>query len=240
MLECRRAPRAHGRAASRSRRRRATSASASSQPARARADPEVAAGCEAAIRELLGHARAGPRSRCTTRSRRSAARDAPGGDRRRTSSGCGRASATTAPTSARGCSRACSCLRRHTSPACAGAAGRERSSSASFGRYDLLVAPAMPTIAAASRRRPADLPAGPDAVQLARGAPRAPGHRRPVRVRRRPARRARAHGPTRGGRRPARGRGRFQQATDWHLRRPVDHASATELYTTRQAQPERG
>jgi aspartyl-tRNA(Asn)/glutamyl-tRNA(Gln) amidotransferase subunit A len=33
---------------------------------------------------------------------------------------------------------------------------------------------------------------------------------------------------------------RFQQETDWHLRRPVDHASATELYTTRQAQPGRG
>lgn len=32
----------------------------------------------------------------------------------------------------------------------------------------------------------------------------------------------------------------LQEATDWHLRRPVDHATATELYTTRQAQPERG
>jgi aspartyl-tRNA(Asn)/glutamyl-tRNA(Gln) amidotransferase subunit A len=33
---------------------------------------------------------------------------------------------------------------------------------------------------------------------------------------------------------------RFQQSTDWHLRRPVDPDSATELYTTRQAQPGRG
>jgi Asp-tRNA(Asn)/Glu-tRNA(Gln) amidotransferase A subunit family amidase len=33
---------------------------------------------------------------------------------------------------------------------------------------------------------------------------------------------------------------RFQEATDWHLRTPVDHASATELYTSRQAQPGRG
>jgi aspartyl-tRNA(Asn)/glutamyl-tRNA(Gln) amidotransferase subunit A len=33
---------------------------------------------------------------------------------------------------------------------------------------------------------------------------------------------------------------RFQQETDWHLRRPVDRASATELYTSRQAQPGRG
>jgi aspartyl-tRNA(Asn)/glutamyl-tRNA(Gln) amidotransferase subunit A len=33
---------------------------------------------------------------------------------------------------------------------------------------------------------------------------------------------------------------RFQEATDWHLRRPVDRASATGLYTSRQAQPGRG
>jgi Asp-tRNA(Asn)/Glu-tRNA(Gln) amidotransferase A subunit family amidase len=32
----------------------------------------------------------------------------------------------------------------------------------------------------------------------------------------------------------------FQEATDWHLRRPVDRASATGLYTSRQAQPGRG
>jgi aspartyl-tRNA(Asn)/glutamyl-tRNA(Gln) amidotransferase subunit A len=32
----------------------------------------------------------------------------------------------------------------------------------------------------------------------------------------------------------------FQQATDWHLRRPVDRAEATGLYTSRQAQPGRG
>jgi aspartyl-tRNA(Asn)/glutamyl-tRNA(Gln) amidotransferase subunit A len=32
----------------------------------------------------------------------------------------------------------------------------------------------------------------------------------------------------------------FQKVTDWHLRRPVDHASATELYTSRLAQPGRG
>jgi aspartyl-tRNA(Asn)/glutamyl-tRNA(Gln) amidotransferase subunit A len=33
---------------------------------------------------------------------------------------------------------------------------------------------------------------------------------------------------------------RFQQATDWHLRRPVDRAEARGLYTSRQAQPGRG
>jgi Asp-tRNA(Asn)/Glu-tRNA(Gln) amidotransferase A subunit family amidase len=33
---------------------------------------------------------------------------------------------------------------------------------------------------------------------------------------------------------------RFQQATDWHLRTPVDRADATGLYTSQQAQPGRG
>ena len=32
----------------------------------------------------------------------------------------------------------------------------------------------------------------------------------------------------------------LQHETDWHLRRPVDPAPATELYTTRQAHPGRG
>jgi len=32
----------------------------------------------------------------------------------------------------------------------------------------------------------------------------------------------------------------LQRETDWHLRKPVDPASATGLYTTRQAQPGRG
>jgi aspartyl-tRNA(Asn)/glutamyl-tRNA(Gln) amidotransferase subunit A len=32
----------------------------------------------------------------------------------------------------------------------------------------------------------------------------------------------------------------FQQATEWHLQRPVDQAPATGLYTSRQAQPGRG
>jgi aspartyl-tRNA(Asn)/glutamyl-tRNA(Gln) amidotransferase subunit A len=109
-----------------------------------------------------------------------------------------------------------------------------------LGRYDLLVAPAMPTTAPRLDAVPPTyrldlMPYNSPAALLALPVTVAPcGFVDDLPV-----------GLALTGRRgedgvPLAAAERFQQATDWHLRKPVDRASPTELYTTRQAQPGRG
>jgi Asp-tRNA(Asn)/Glu-tRNA(Gln) amidotransferase A subunit family amidase len=109
-----------------------------------------------------------------------------------------------------------------------------------LGRYDLLVAPAMPTTAPPLDAVPTSyrldvMPYNSPAALLGLPVTAAPCglvDGLPV-------------GLALTGRRgedgvPLEAAERLQQATAWHLQKPVDRASATELYTTRQAQPGRG
>lgn len=109
-----------------------------------------------------------------------------------------------------------------------------------LGAYDLLVAPAMPTTAPRLDAIPATyrldlMPYNSPAALLALPVTVVPCglvDGLPV-------------GLALTGRRgedgvPLEAAARFQQATDWHLRMRVDRAAATELYTTPQAQSERG
>jgi aspartyl-tRNA(Asn)/glutamyl-tRNA(Gln) amidotransferase subunit A len=109
-----------------------------------------------------------------------------------------------------------------------------------LGRYDLIVAPAMPTTAPRLDALPATyrldlMPYNSPAALLGLPVTVVPcGEVDGLPV-----------GLALTGRRgedgvPLAAAERFQETTDWHLRRPVDHAGATGLYTSRQAQPGRG
>ena len=101
-----------------------------------------------------------------------------------------------------------------------------------FERFDLLAAPAMPIVAPRIGEDPVEVAGqtlpyrlAADPVQLAVELLGRPDGERPVRLRRRPARRARARrAAARRGDRACARRTRTSRSTDWHERRPPDAA----------------
>ena len=177
-----------------------------------------------------------------------AAGHAPGGRRGAPRRGCDRGSTSTEPTSAHDCWPGCCCPRRHVSRGGALAAGTASGSTACLGASTCSPrrrCPSCPRGSARTRSRSAasECPTGwRDPVQLTVDARRAPRRQRPVRLRRRPSRRAGARGASlRRGDRPA-GWPRVPDATDWHERTAADRrltAQRGRAYTPWQ-NPEKG
>ena len=204
------------------------------------ADPAVAAVCEEAVRALARRRRAG-RAPAARRDRDDhAAGDAPRGG--------GRPPGLAPDAARRLRGRRPRTAARRAAAAVDGVPDRParpelgcgRCGSASSAASTCSSAPAMPIVAPRLDAIPSGLPAADHAVQLAGRAARAPGHERALRLRRRAPGRPRARGPPRRGRPHARRAQAFQQATDWHERRPVDAASGEVLYTTDTADVEGG
>ena len=203
----------------------AISASASSNTSSTRSEPDIAAWSRRRCDELARSARTSSRSssRCSRRPARSAARSCSQRQHRLTSAGCARGFPTTGRRPRATARRAAPALDRLRRRGCGLGAGTDDELRPLFGRFDLLVRPAMPVIPPRIGEETVELhgrgdpvPARADPVQLTLERSRAPRSQACRAASSRTARRARARRPPSGEATVLRAAHAFQHVTDWH------------------------